>query len=84
MHKDALTLLEKGYRVVEKNASTTHCHVFYNTTFLNIWFKAHKFMPKESQPATEYTDIQEVIDYMESKEKIIEELDNFYDKLRGN
>ena len=84
MYKDIETLINKGYRVVEKNVSNKHYHVFYDTTFLNLWAGAKRYMPKISQPSTSYTNIQEVIDYMEGKEKVVEELNNFYDKLRGN
>jgi len=66
MPKDIETLINKGYRVVEKNASIKHYHVFYGTTFLNLWTGSKKYMPRISQPATSYTDIQEVIDYMEN------------------
>jgi len=81
MYKDIETLINKGYRVVEKNAQTTHYHVFFGTTFINLWAKAQKFMPQESQPATEYEDIQEVIDYMEKRTY---NRDTIMDKLRGN
>jgi len=67
MPKDINTLINKGYRVVEKNASNYHYHVFYKQTFINLWTSSKKYMPRISQPATEYEDIQEVIDYMEQK-----------------
>jgi len=67
MPKDILTLINKGYRVVEKNASNYHYHVFYKQTFINLWASTKRYMPSTSMPSKEYDDIQEVIDYMEQE-----------------
>jgi len=87
MHKDIETLINKGYRVVEKNIQNTHYHVFFGTTFINLWANAQKYMPQKSQPATEYNDIQEVIDYMEGKTKVADnfrtEQSELINRLRG-
>lgn len=81
MKKDIETLMNNGYRVVEKNAQNSHYHVFFGTTFINLWANAKKFMPQQSQPATEYEDIQEVIEYMQQRTY---DKDVIMNKLRGN
>lgn len=84
MNKDIQILLELGYRVIEKNEGI-HYHVFFGDTFINLWPTGKKFMPKVSCPSTEYEDIQEVIDYMKSKDKtkLVEEHQNFLENIKN-
>lgn len=73
MPPDIKLLQDLGYRV--KQFTPYHFHVYYNDTHLNIWISSNgkKYMPEVPRPATEYTDVQEIISIIENKNTAKEE-----------
>lgn len=86
MHPDIKLLNELGYRT--RQCSPYHYHVYFDGTLLNVWIsgRGKKWMPETPCPAKEYTDIQDIISVIESKntakEQHDKDLKGIMDRLR--